>query len=206
MDRWRQFIIDFYIIFISISLALFHSLFVHHFFSFSFFFFSFRQHHTFTWYLSHTVYDASGYYSGSIYAGNNIRRGSPQLCRELNAEMAISNFEAAPTSINGPSSRSLYDDIQEFMILSNFLPFPVHLVNAKYKTFVESAPYATYIIHQTMCMPSSCTLDDLIQVMSYANLTHLRNNLIMRNTELVNVKILNESYEFYKDSAFYALM
>lgn len=156
---------------------------------------------------AHAVYDASGYYSGSIYAGNNIRRGSPQLCRDLNAEMAISNFEAAaPAPIDGLTSHSLYDDIQEFMILSNFLPFPVHLVNAKYKTIVESAPYATYIIHQTMCMPASCTLDDLTQVMSYANLTHLRNNLIMRNTELLDVKILDETYEFYKDSAFYAFM
>lgn len=190
----------------------FHSLFVHFFLS-SFLslssarYFHVAHTHTYTT-IGTLVYDASGYYSGSIYAGNNIRRGSPQLCRELNAEMAISNFEAAPTSINGQhqSSHTLYDDIQEFMILSNFLPFPVHLVNAKYKTIVEGAPYATYIIHQTMCMPSSCTLDDLTQVMSYANLTHLRNNLIMRNTELVNVKILEESYEFYKDSAFYAFM
>lgn len=196
----------------------FHSLFAHFslyfssFFFFLFFLFRRRPPSTFTWHkhdrlAQHAVYDASGYYSGSIYAGNNIRRGTPQLCRELNAEMAISNFEAAPTSINGPSTQhSLYDDIQEFMILSNFLPFPVHLVNAKYKTIVESAPYATYIIHQTMCMPSSCTLNDLTQVMSYANLTHLRNNLIMRNTELINVKILKETFEFYKDSSFYAFM
>lgn len=99
--------------------------------------------------------------------------------------------------------KTLYDDLEDFMTISNLLPFPVQLVNVKYKTFVDSAPFQSSIIHQTVCLPKSCTHNDLMQVMTYANLTHLRNNLIMRNTELIQIKILNESYQVSEDGAFY---
>lgn len=144
------------------------------------------------------MYDASGYYSGSIYAGNNIRRGNPQLCRELN------KIEKQPVPDNNDNmNMSTFDEIQDFLILSQFLPFEVHLVNVKYKMHVESSPFDAYVIHQTVCMPKSCTTSDLTQVMSYANIPHIRNNLITKTSELIEVKILRESYSFYRDGVFY---
>lgn len=101
---------------------------------------------------------------------------------------------------------STFDEIQDFLILSQFLPFKVHLVNVKYKIHVENSPFDAYVIHQTVCMPKSCTTHDLTQVMSYANMPHIRNNLIVRNSELTEVKILRESYSFWMDGIFYVFM
>lgn len=147
------------------------------------------------------MYDASGYYAGSVMAGNNIRRGDPQLCRELNEEINIHNYQALIVP-----NKTVFEDVRGFMIPPIYLPFRVHLVNARYKTIIESSSFHTYIIHQTACMPKSCNKNDLKQVMSYANVSHLRNNLVMKNTELLDVRILNESYTFYTDSAFYIFM
>lgn len=147
------------------------------------------------------VYDASGYYSGSIYAGNNIRRGNPQLCRELNNGLTVHDYHSAAAI-----DQTIYEDVQDYVSLSAFLPFRVQNVNVRYKTFVDRSPFRTYIIHQTACMPKSCTHHDLMQVMSYANISHLRNNLIMRNTELIDVKILQETYDFLEDRSFYIFM
>lgn len=149
---------------------------------------------------SFAVYDASGYYSGSIYAGNNIRRGNPQLCRELNNELAVDNAK----KLSQP--KTMFEEVQDFMILAQFLPFSVQLVNAKYKTDIESAPFSTNTIYQTVCMPKSCTHEDLMQVMSFSNVPHLRNSLIMKNAELIDVKILNENYQFPNDSMSYYLL
>lgn len=148
------------------------------------------------------VYDASGYYAGSIMAGNNIRRGDPQLCRELNEEINIHEYQA----LAGTANRTVFEDVRGFMIPPIYLPFRVQLVNARYKTTIESSPFRTHIIHQTACVPKSCNHNDLLQVMSYANVSHLRNNLVMKNSELLDVRILNESYTFYTDSAFYTFM
>lgn len=134
-------------------------------------------------------------------AGNNVRRSDPQLCRELNEVMNIYNYQAL-AGIN----RTVHEDVQGYMIPSNYLPFRVQLVNVRYKIVIESSPLHTYIIHQTACMPKSCNHNDLLQVMSYANVSHLRNNLIMKNSELLDVRILNESYTYYTDSAFYIFM
>lgn len=147
------------------------------------------------------MYDASGYYAGSVMAGNNIRRGDPQLCRELNEEINIQNYQALIGR-----NKTIYEDVRGFMIPTIYLPFRVQLVNARYKTIIESSSFHKYIIHQTACMPRSCSENDLRQVMSYANVSHLRNNLVMKNTELLDVRILNESYTFYTDSAFYIFM
>lgn len=149
----------------------------------------------------YTVYDASGYYAGSIYAGNNIRRGNPQLCRELNRGQRPLHQQQAPNNPN--ANVSTFDEIQDYLILSQYLPFNVRLVNAKYKMQVEKSPFDAYVIHQTVCMPKSCTANDLNQVMSYANMPHLRNNLIVKSTELMDVKVLRESYSFWKDGIFY---
>lgn len=147
------------------------------------------------------MYDASGYYGGSVMAGNNIRQSDPQLCRDLNEEINIHNFQAI-VGLN----RSAYDDVHSYMIPSIYLPFRVHLVNALYATTIESSPFRTHIIHQTACMPKSCNYNDLLQVMSYANISHLRNNLVMHDTKLLDVRILKESYTYYTDTAFYTFM
>lgn len=148
------------------------------------------------------MYDASAYYSGSILAGNNIRKGDPQLCRELNEEINIYNYQA----LAGRNKTTVFEDVQGYMIPPNYLPFRVQLVNVRYKTVIESSLFRTYIIHVTACMPKSCNHNDLRQVMSYANISHLRNNLIMKNSELLDVRILKESYTFYTDSSFYIFM
>ncbi|XP_055303582.1 nose resistant to fluoxetine protein 6-like [Sitodiplosis mosellana] len=145
------------------------------------------------------LYDASGYYAGSMYAGNNVRRGDPQLCRELNEEINIHNYQA----LAGTHNRTVYEDVQGYMIPPIYLPFRVQLVNARYKSVIESSPMHTYVIHQTACMPKSCNHLDLMQVMSYSNVSHLRNNLVMKNSELLDVRILSEKYTYYTDSAFY---
>lgn len=147
------------------------------------------------------MYDASGYYSGSLFAGNNIRRSDPQLCRELNDEINIHNYQAL-----AGTNQTIHDDVQGYLIPSTYLPFRVQLVNAQYQTTIDSSYFRKHIIHQTACMPKSCNYNDLLQVMSYANLSHLRNNLVMKNSQLIDVKILNESYSYYTDSAFYLLV
>lgn len=147
-----------------------------------------------------SVYDASGYYAGSIMGGNNIRRGDPQLCRELNEEINIHNYQALS------ANRTVHEDVQGYMIPPIYLPFRVQLVNARYKSVIESSPLRSYIIHQTACMPKSCNHNDLLQVMSFSNVSHLRNNLVMKNVELLSVRILKESYTYYTDSAFYIFM
>lgn len=130
--------------------------------------------------------------------GNNNRRVDPQLCRELNEEINIHNFQPLT------GTNRMFDDVH--MIPSVYLPFRVQLVSARYNTIIDSSPFRTHVIHQTACMPKSCSHNDLLQVMSYANVSHLRNNLIMKNSELLDVRILNESYTFYTESAFYIFM
>lgn len=53
------------------------------------------------------MYDASSYYAGSAMAGNNIRRGDPQLCRELNAEINIHNYQALVAT-----NKTVYEEVQ----------------------------------------------------------------------------------------------
>lgn len=149
------------------------------------------------------MYDASGYYSGSIYAGNNIRRGNAQLCRELNNELmqSVSNDDQ-----KSKSTRSMYEEVQDFMLLPNQLPFAVRLINAKYSVEIFGAPFDSYVIEQIVCMPTACSHDDLMQVMSFANVPHIRNNLIMKNAQLEHVKIINESYQFHQDPIFFIFL
>lgn len=148
-----------------------------------------------------TVYDASGYYAGSVMAGNNFRHSDPQLCRDLNDEINIHHYQA----LSG-TNRTNLNNVHGFMIPSTFLPFRVQLVNILYGTIIDSSRSRTHIIHQTACMPKSCNHYDLTQIMSYANNSHLRNNLVMKDTQLLDVRILHESYSFYTDSTFYILV
>lgn len=154
--------------------------------------------------LTLTVYDASGYYAGSVMAGNNIRSGDPQLCRDLNEE--INSIHSYHALAEANRTGIAHENVHGFMIPAAFLPFRVQLVNVRYETVIENSPFRTQVIHQTACMPKACNLNDLLQVMSYANVSHLRNNLIMRDTRLIDVRILDESYNFFTDSAFFYFM
>lgn len=166
----------------------------------------------------HIVFDASGYYAGGIMAGNNIRRSTdPQLCRDLNEEInKIQSYHALAEA----NRTGIINEYAHATFAAAYLPFRVQLVNILYETVIESSPcipctvrnafpccaFRGQVVHQTACMPKSCNHNDLLQVMSYANVSHLRNNLIMRGTRLIDVRILNESYSFYTDSAFFYFM
>lgn len=53
-------------------------------------------------------------------------------------------------------------------------------------------------------MPISCTFYDLTQVMSYYSI--LPDNKVIKDAELVDIRILFESYKFYQDINFYIIM
>ena len=53
-------------------------------------------------------------------------------------------------------------------------------------------------------MPISCTFYDLTQVMSYYSI--LPDNKIIKDAELVDIRILFESYKFYQDINFYIIV
>lgn len=140
-------------------------------------------------------------------AGNNIRHGDSQLCRDLNEEIdRIQSYHALAEANQTGIAADEHVQVHSYMIPAGLLPFRVQLVNVHYETVIESSPFRSQMIHQTACMPKSCNYNDLLQVMSYANVSHLRNNLIMRDTRLIDVRILNESYSFYTDSAFFYFM
>lgn len=152
-----------------------------------------------------TVYDASGYYAGGVMSGNNIRRADPQICRDLNEE--INKIQNSYHALADANRTGIVDEHAHGNVLpAAYLPFRVQLVNILYETVIENSPFRAQVVHQTACMPKSCNHNDLLQVMSYANVSHLRNNLIMRDTRLIDVRILNESYSFYTDSAFFYFM
>lgn len=137
-----------------------------------------------------TVFDASGYYSGGIYYGNEIRSGSTGLCRELNSEFH-QNYQLN----NHPE-----------ILNQSIIPFPVRIISVVYKIVVENSPFPVNNIFTTACLPSTCTYHDLIQVMSYRlQIPNLRSGVFVSNGELVKLRIMNGSYEIYEDSCFYVL-
>lgn len=139
-----------------------------------------------------TVFDASGYYSGGIYSGNEMRQGSPDICRELNTEFH-QNYQ-----LNNEPPETLNQSI---------IPFPVRIVTASYKIAVENSPFPVNNIVTNACMPKSCTYHDLIQVMSYRlQIPNLRNRVFVNDGELAKLRIMDGPYEIYEDSCFYVLL
>lgn len=136
------------------------------------------------------MFDASGYYAGGIYYGNEIRSGSSGLCRELNSEFH-QNYR-----INGHPE----------ILNQSIIPFPVRIISAAYRIVVENSPFPVNNIFTSVCLPSTCTYHDLIQVMSYRlQIPNLRNGVFVSSGELVKLRIMNGSYEIYEDSCFYVL-
>lgn len=136
------------------------------------------------------VFDASGYYSGGIFFGNEIRHGSPDICRELNTEF----------------HRNYQMDNQPEILNQSIIPFPVRIVAATYKIVVDNSPFAVNNIVTNACLPKSCTYHDLIQVMSYRlQIPNLRNGLFLSSGELVKLRMMDSTYEIYEDSSFYVL-
>lgn len=148
------------------------------------------------------VYDASGYYGGNIYGGNNYRLGDPELCKSLNYQVDDRDrnnlAEPIPTIQENEQNFS-------FHALAN-VPFQVQAVNMRYRMTIIDAFVDPIVVHQLACMPKSCSHYDLTQVMSFANMSHLRNNLIMQNAQLIDLRILQQSYDFREDVAFVIFM
>lgn len=148
------------------------------------------------------VYDASGYYSGNIYGGNNYRLGDPELCKALNYQVDDRDrndlAEPIPT---------IHENAQNFSFhaLAN-VPFQVQAVNVRYRMTIIDALVEAIVVHQLACMPKSCSHYDLTQVMSFANISHLRNNLIMQNAQLIDLRIIQQTYDFREDVAFVIFM
>lgn len=149
------------------------------------------------------MYDASSYYSGGIFDGNEMRTGNPQLCRDLNEEFVNYFLSSYPRSRsnNNNTATSFPPDGN----VNSPIPFGVRIVNAKYKTHIDYSPLSIYIITQTVCMPESCTPMDLKQVMSYNYIPNVRNNIYVTSSELISLRIVNGNYAFYEDFSFYFL-
>lgn len=63
-----------------------------------------------------------------------------------------------------------------------------------------------WTITQTVCMPTSCSLDDLRQVMSYAHLPNMRTSSFVKEAELIDLKVIDGNYRFYEDFSFYVFV
>lgn len=136
------------------------------------------------------MFDASGYYSGGIYTGNEIRHGKPSLCRELNFEF-YQNYQT---------------NMQPEILNQSITPFPVRMVTATYKIIVGNSPFSVNNIVQSACLPATCTYHDLIQVMSYTqHIPNVRNGVFVTSAELVKLRIMNGPYRISEDNGFYVL-
>lgn len=152
------------------------------------------------------MYDASSYYSGGIFDGNEIRIGNPQLCRDLNEEFVNFFVSLNPTRSSNSQTSTTSSSFPQDGNISHFVPFGVRNVNAKYKLHIDYSPLSIYTITQTVCMPESCTPMDLMQVMSYNYIPNLRNNIYVTSSELIAIRIIKGNYEFYEDFSFYFLV
>lgn len=149
------------------------------------------------------VYDASGYYSGGMYGGNELRLNNPELCKNLNNEyQQLINAAPSTTTTNNENYNNKINILKNISLTTP--PFYVQIVNAKYGGFIEEDKiFKLIIIKQIVCLPKSCTIMDLQQVMSYAYLPNIKNDLIFQNVELIDLRILKEKYSILKDVNFY---
>lgn len=148
------------------------------------------------------MYDASAYYSGGIFDGNEIRTGNPQLCRDLNDEFANFFVSTSATAAKSTTTTTTFPPLGN---VSHFVPFGVRIANAKYRTHIDYSPLSIYDIVQTVCMPESCSHNDLQQVMSYNYLPNFRNNIFVTSSELISIRVINGQNVFYEDFSFYFL-
>lgn len=132
--------------------------------------------------------------------------GDPELCHKLNEHEGNDRAIRQMAADTWPAQSS--NEIGQNQTISPVanVPFRVQAVTARYRITVIDASVDSLIIHQTVCMPKSCSHYDLTQVMSFANISHLRNGLIMRNAQLLNVRIIQQSYDFRTDVAFVIFM
>lgn len=120
-------------------------------------------------------------------------------CQEINDEL---NFIISAT--------------EELNNTLSYVPFFVQIVSAKYSTLIDNEvnedskskenEIKIFIIQkreirQILCLPSSCTFEDLVQVLSYVPLTPEAPEL-MKNTDLSEIRILYQNYKFYADPNF----
>lgn len=117
------------------------------------------------------------------------------MCNALDAD-----FQVYASEVNEPL----------FQIDHAIVPFAVQNVNAKYRMNLEAGLAGEQIssisIVQTVCVPAACGFEDLKQVMSYAFLPNMRNNLYVRSVELIHLRIISGRYRFWQDFSFSILM
>lgn len=132
--------------------------------------------------------DASGYYAGGIFTGNDYRMGNRDYCHELNGKLA-----------------TYYQTGNVVFFNNSLMPFHVQNVNAKYRITLDGSYFQENIVRQTICMPKSCEYSDLFQVLSYNYNLFARNSMI-KNADLIEVKILSEDFDLQNELNFAVLM
>lgn len=140
------------------------------------------------------MFDSSGYYSGGLLSGSKLRLNDPDFCQELNNDVKNVYFNGNLIIFNQSSA-----------------PFLVRNINAKYRlnlheTILQSGQDENSFIVQTICMPKSCNLFDLKQIMSYNHNLFSRYNKIVRTGELIGVTIFKEEYNVFVEFNFFVLM
>lgn len=129
--------------------------------------------------------DANGYYNGGIFQGAELRSADPAACFRLNTkEIVWSN--------------------QFFYLNDTVVPFVVKPVIGRYHVSVEAAVFERQNIYQSVCVPETCTKEDLWQVLSYNYIPNAKYNRFIKHVGLVGVRILKEETKFYEDSYFVA--
>lgn len=54
-------------------------------------------------------------------------------------------------------------------------------------------------IFQSVCMPESCTREDLMQILTYNYIPKAKYNRFIKHVDLIDVRILRETFNFYED-------
>lgn len=132
-----------------------------------------------------SVLDASSYYSGSIYAANELRLSDPELCFKLNDEIAEVFFTNQPFYVN-----------------DSVVPFDVQMAVAQYRLVIPSSPFETQSVYQSTCLPATCTDQDLKQILSYNYIPGAKFNRFIKHVELVKVRVLKRSVDFWTNNYF----
>jgi Nose resistant-to-fluoxetine protein, N-terminal domain len=137
-----------------------------------------------------SVFDASAYYAGGYFGGTLHRYVPPDQCRALNAKTY------------GLLTTNEEDFQDQFFDEDDIQPFEVTVTNAKYEVAMADSPASGYII-QSICMPRSCNLYDLSQVLAYNNISKSEKVV---DVDLVELRAIPGEYSFAEDASFHVIM
>lgn len=85
--------------------------------------------------------DSSGNYAGGFFYGQHLRPSNPDQCYELNEELSFLIGQDIDSS--------------NFLNTTTVVPFFVHLVNAKYVTYVDSSVKVSFQLFSLWAYPNS---------------------------------------------------